>query len=371
MIEVRSLELPEVIRDPLGAFVHRLRRSLPAEEVEDEGQTVHPETMSADQRAARELFNKGVALSRAGEPKEAFTVYDELLTRFVEKADVQEQVAWALFNMALALGNAGRTSDEIAVYDELLRRFGSAIDRPQLAGLARPKWLKGEGESNPVSQERATQHAPVAWALFNKGVTLGILGRPQEALGSYDELLHRFGSATQSQGTKVGGLTLPDWLKGDRQLGAQQQEEAEVREPVAWALFNRGVILKSLGHMPDAVAVFDELLKRFSEVKETTFERLTRPEWLQGSSEADPHQKELRVQVAWALLNKATALGTLGRTQESLGTYDELLHRFAGLRGAATGGLIRPGWLKGTPVRLPRSGQHSMRRWPGHSLTKA
>jgi len=348
LIEVRSLELPEVIRDPLGAFIHRLRRSLPAEEVEDEGQTRHTETMSADQRAARELFNRGVALSRAGEPKEAFRVYDELLTRFVEKKDVQEQVAWALFNMGLALGSAGRTNDEIVVYDELLRRFGSTIERPQLAGLARPEWLKGDREPSPVSQERATQHAPVAWALFNKGVSLGVVGRTQEALASYDELLHRFGPATQSRGTKVGGLTFPDWLKKDRQAGAQQEEEAEVREPVAWALFNRGVILKSLGHTPEAVAVFDELLNRFAKVKETTLERLTRPGWLKTSSQDDPHKKELRVQVAWALLNKATALGTLGRTQDSLETYDDILRRFAGLRGAATGGLVRPGWLKGT-----------------------
>ena len=353
MIEVRSLELPEVIRDPLGAFVHRLRRSLPAEEVGEQGQAGHLEAMSADQRAARELFNKGVELARDGQDKEAFTVYDELLTLFVEKADVQAQVAWALFNMGLALGKAGRTSDEVAVYDELLRRFGSAIERPQLAGLARPKWLKGEEKFTPISQERATQHAPVAWALFNKGVSLGIVGRPQEALASYDELLHRFGSATQSRRTKVGALTLPDWLKGDSQVGAQQEEEAEVREPVAWALFNRGVILNSLGHTGDAVAVFDELLRRFVEVKETTFERLTRPGWLQDSSQDDPLKKELRVQVAWALLNKATALGTLGRTQESLGTYDDLLRRFAGLRGAATGGLIRPGWLKGTQPAAP------------------
>jgi tetratricopeptide (TPR) repeat protein len=349
LIEVRGLEIPEVIRDPLGAFVHRLRRSLPAEEVGDKGLT----TMSGDQRAARELFNKGVALARAGEPKEAFTVYDELLTRFVDKPDVQEQVAWALFNMGLALGSSGRTSDEIAVYDELLRRFGTAIVRPQLAGLARPAWLKGEGSPSPVTQERATQHAPVAWALYNKGVSQGIVGRTQEALACYDELLHRFGSATQSRGTKEDALTVPDWMKGDSQVGTPQEEEAEVREPVAWALLNRGVILQSLGHMPDAVAVFDELLRRFSEVKATSFERLTRPEWLQGSSQDDPHKKELRVQVAWALLNKATALGTLGRTQDSLGTYDELLRRFAGLRGAATGGLTRPGWLKGTQTAGP------------------
>ena len=346
MIKVRSLELPEVIRDPLGSFVHRLRRSLPAQEVGDDGQTHHPETMSADQQAARELFNRGVELAQAGQSEEAFRIYDELLTRFVKKTDVQEQVAWALFNMGLSLGSTGRTNDEIAVYDELLRRFGSAIVRPQLTGLARPEWLKGERQPSPVSQERAAQHGPVAWALFNKGVALGIVGRTQEALASYDELLHRFGPATQSRGTKVGGLTLPDWLKGNRQVGVPDEEEAEVREPVAWALFNRGVILKSLGHTQEAVAVFDDLLNRFAEVKDTTLAHLTRPGWLK--TEDDPHKKELREQVAWALFNKAAALGALGRTEASLGTYDELLRRYAGLRGGATGGLVRPGWLKGS-----------------------
>jgi tetratricopeptide (TPR) repeat protein len=294
-----------------------------------------------------------VALARAGQAEEAFGVYDELLTRFVEKAEVQEQVAWALLNMGLTLGSVGRTNDEIAVYDELLRRFGSAVARPQLTGLARPEWLRGEQAPSSVSQERATQLGPVAWALFNKGVALGIVGRTQEALASYNELLHRFGPATQSKKKQTGGLTLPDWLKRDRQVGAQAQEEAEVREPVAWALFNRGVILKSLGHAKEAVAVFDELLNRFSEVKESTLDRLTRPGWLSADSPQDPNEKELREQVSWALFNKAVALGTLGRTQDSLATYDDLLRRYAGLRGAATGGLVRPGWLKGTKTAGP------------------
>ena len=353
MIKVLSLQPPEVIRDPLGAFVHRLRRSLPAEEAVHEVQTRPAGNPGPDQQAAQELFNRGVALARAGQAEEAFRVYDELLSRFVEKTEVQEEVAWALLNMGLTLGSVGRTNDEIAVYDELLRRFGSAVVRPELSGLARPDWLKGEQDPSSVSQERATQLGPVAWALFNKGVALGILGRTQEALASYNELLHRFGPPTQSKKTQVGGLTLPDWLKGDRQVGDQAEEEAEVREPVAWALFNRGVILKSLGHTQEAVAVFDDLLNRFSEVKETKLERLTRPGWLTTDSPQDPNRKELRLQVSWTLFNKAVALGTLGRTQDSLATYDDLLRRFAGLSGAATGGLVRPGWLKGTKPAGP------------------
>ena len=88
MIEVRGLELPEVIRDPLGAFVHRLRRSLPAEEVGDKGLT----TMSGDQRAARELFNKGVALGSSDRQEEAIAVYTEVIKRFERDMLLQGQV---------------------------------------------------------------------------------------------------------------------------------------------------------------------------------------------------------------------------------------------------------------------------------------
>ena len=95
MIRVRGLELPEVIRDPLGSFVHRLRRSLPAEEFGEEGLTGTPgEVLPAiKQPPARELFNKGVALGRAGQAEEAFGAYDELLNQFVETEGVQEEVA--------------------------------------------------------------------------------------------------------------------------------------------------------------------------------------------------------------------------------------------------------------------------------------
>jgi len=78
LIRIRGLELPEVIRDPLGSFVHRLRRSLPAEDYGGE------ESPDIQQHPARELLKKGVALGRAGRAEEAFGAYDELLNQFVE-----------------------------------------------------------------------------------------------------------------------------------------------------------------------------------------------------------------------------------------------------------------------------------------------
>lgn len=64
-----------------------------------------------------------------------------------------------------------REDDEIAIYDDLLTRFGSATD--------------------PALRE------PVAKALLNKGLRLGVLGRVPEELATLDDLIARFGTATE------------------------------------------------------------------------------------------------------------------------------------------------------------------------------
>ena len=350
MIRVRGLELPEVIRDPLGSFVHRLRRSLPAENI---GGEVSPDIQ---QNPARELLKKGVALGRAGQAEEAFGAYDELLKQFVETKEAQEEVVWALLNMALILAGEGRTDDEISVYDELLGRFGQNLPVPQAPSvLAVPEWLEEEGETSKASDGSVLVHEQVAWALFNKGVALGSLGRTQEALVVYDELLGRFGGMTRNKAAKSGGLTLPDWLKGEQQEEGSSQPDRGVHEQVAWALFYKGVILKSLGHTEDAIAVFDDLLRRFGGVQESVLERLTRPGWLKKSEGADAgsQEEESREQVAWALFNKGVALGSLGRTTDAIAAYDDLLGRFAGIMGGSTGGLVRPKWMKTDPQPDP------------------
>jgi len=80
----------------------------------------------------------------------------------------------------------------------------------------------------------------VAKALFNKGVTLGELDRPEEADGVYDEVVARFGDA----------------------------DEPALREQVAKALFNKGVMLGVLGRSGEAVGTYDEVVARFGEADE-------------------------------------------------------------------------------------------------------
>ena len=86
----------------------------------------------------------------------------------------------------------------------------------------------------------------VAKALFNKGVTLGALGRSQNAIACYDDLLACFGAAT--------GLPL--------------------RVLVANTVFNKGVTLSALGRREEAIAAYDDLLSRFAAATELPLREL-------------------------------------------------------------------------------------------------
>jgi tetratricopeptide (TPR) repeat protein len=78
----------------------------------------------------------------------------------------------------------------------------------------------------------------IATALLNKGIALSTFGRSAEAIAVYDELLARFGTAT------------------------------ELREQVAKALVNKGNTLGKLNRSVEAIAAYDELLARFGTATE-------------------------------------------------------------------------------------------------------
>jgi hypothetical protein len=77
----------------------------------------------------------------------------------------------------------------------------------------------------------------VARALVNKGVTLGELGRPEEAIRVYDDVLTRFGG----------------------------RSEAALAEQVARALVSKGARLDGLGRPEEAIRVYDDMLARFGD----------------------------------------------------------------------------------------------------------
>ena len=118
---------------------------------------------------ARSLVNKALTLKELGRDDDVVATYERLDAEFGddESAPVVGLVSRGLLNRALALDRLGRHEEEIQVYDVLANRYG---------GSTIPK------------------HAGGPHTLYNKAITLqSNLDRPDEAITVYDELDTRYG----------------------------------------------------------------------------------------------------------------------------------------------------------------------------------
>ena len=206
----------------------------------------------------------------------------------------------------------GKAERDYTVKDWEDRAFAAyAEGKPALAA----EYFDQAAQSPDASQAQITQF------LFNRGVLLGELGRGEEAIKAYDEVLSRFGDAREpalrEQVAKAlfnKGNTLGELGRGEEAIKAYDEvlsrfgdaHEPALREQVAKALFNKGVRLGELGRGEEAIKAYDDVLSRFRDAPEPA----------------------LREQVAKALFNKGVSLGQLGRRQEEIKAYDELLSRF-------------------------------------------
>jgi tetratricopeptide (TPR) repeat protein len=128
------------------------------------------------------------------------------------------------------------------------------------------------------SAHRSSIDEVAAIAGYNLGVVLGDLERSEDAVAVYDDVVARFGDAT----------------------------EPALRERVAGALFNKGVRLGALQRSEDAVAVYDDVVARFGDATEPA----------------------LRERVVGALVNKGLTLGALQRSEDEIAVYDDVVARF-------------------------------------------
>jgi tetratricopeptide (TPR) repeat protein len=133
-------------------------------------------------------------------------------------------------------------------------------------------------------------------------------------------------------------------------LARRGRREQVLAERVARALFNKGVTLATLKRNDEALATYDDLLRRFIDASElavrlqvakalrnkgVTLATLDRNEEAIGAYDellrrfVDASEPALREQVAPVLFNRGATLSTLNRTEEALAAYDELLRRFA------------------------------------------
>jgi tetratricopeptide (TPR) repeat protein len=173
--------------------------------------------------------------------------------------------------------------------------------------------------------EKAKNHPEArsiqANALVNKGATLGQLGRNEEAIAVYEDVVARFGTASEpalrepvakalvNKGVRLGQLS-----RGEEGIVVYEDvvarfgaaPEPALREPVAKALVNKGVTLGQLRRREEEIAVYEDVVARFGAAPEPA----------------------LREEVATALVNKGITLGELGRRKEELAVYEDVVARF-------------------------------------------
>lgn len=158
--------------------------------------------------AAKEIFDKAVALKDQNRPEEALTVFDEVVRQFAESEIpiVSRLVAIALFERGFTLDDLDRPEDALTAFDEVVRRFAES-DVPDLL------------ES-------------VAQALVSKGFTLVRLNRPEDALAACDEVVHRFGDSESPAFRMATEYAL--LIKADFAMERQQHKVAI--EAASWVL---------------------------------------------------------------------------------------------------------------------------------------
>ena len=98
-------------------------------------------------------------------------------------------------------------------------------------------------------------------------------------------------------------LSLAPWAASDR---AGDQRCVSEHAVAAKTLYKQAFALTDRGHVPEALTVWDELVRRF------------------GDSDSQP---ELEY-VAIALINKGIALGTMNRANDALAAWQEVVNRF-------------------------------------------
>ncbi|CAE6703844.1 tetratricopeptide repeat protein [Candidatus Nitrotoga fabula] len=212
-----------------------------------------------------------------------------------------EKVSSEPIQLSKALVNKGAALAQMGRNEEAIAAYDEVVHR------------FGEATEEPLREQVAT-------ALMNKGKTLGKMGRDEEAIAVYDKVVRHFGEATEAPlreqvatalVNKGGTLDQMEW--NNEAIAAYDEvvrrfgeaTEAPLREQVATALMNKGKTLGKMGRDEEAIAVYDEVARLFGEEKETP----------------------LRMKVSETLLSKGVVLENIGRSKEADAVYDELARR--------------------------------------------
>ncbi|HEY2912753.1 MAG TPA: tetratricopeptide repeat protein [Candidatus Angelobacter sp.] len=210
----------------------------------------------------------------------------------------------SFFKWARALLRKGFVLGELKRYEEAIIAYDEVVKR------------FGNATESAVREQAAR-------ALNNVGFILGKLNRDEEAIVTYDEVVRQFGDAPDpgtgeavAKSLRNKGIVLVKLKRKKEAIIAYDEvikrfgdaTEPAVCEQVVVALRNKGAILGELKQPEDAIIVYDEVIKRFGDATEPA----------------------VREQVAMCLFSKGFVLGELKRREEAVVAYDEIVTRFRG-----------------------------------------
>ncbi len=226
LIQALELPAPELTANPLVFLSKQLRFSLPVEDINTPETDIYliksviERIERAQQReqeavpAAEAQLEKVRDAARRSQYKEAINAAAEI--RDADLADGQlRELMGAIWSASVDLSDD--SEEELCGYDRVIHIGNILIAR---------------------NTDDLLLHGRIARALFYKGITLGNLNRSEEAIAVYDEVMHRFGEAT----------------------------EAALREQVAMALQKKHETLVGLGREDEARNVYEELRERFGDI---------------------------------------------------------------------------------------------------------
>jgi len=232
----------------------------------------------------------------------------------------------------------GASEDKAAAYD-LIAQIGSTLgDQQSIEKVAKSLVNKGftlgmlnRHDEAIASYSEALQRfgdspdaalrAPAAKALVNIGAVLGILNRNSEAIEKYSEAVRRYGDSSEpairqevARALVSKGRELDNMRKSEEAIAAYDEvidrfadsTAAALRPQLAQAFAYKGYLLALLGRNEEAIAACDEVIRRYGESQEV----------------------DLREQVVRALINRGFALGKSGQRARELAAYDEFLRLF-------------------------------------------
>ncbi|HMD87141.1 MAG TPA: SIR2 family protein [Terriglobia bacterium] len=352
LIEGFGLDEPILTKDPLGFLSNHLSMSFPPQKGGTHDQDIYV------------ISNVIARIERAKKLLTKATEANELRLQEVFKAVRRSQYALAIH---LAAGLSMKDLDQAHLQDLITSLWDSRHgldDHPEEAircydlVLDGSELLLASGTGNSAIYER------IANALVDKGATLDQLGRHEEEIQVYDNVVTRFGEASEislkervAKAFVYKGIALGELDRHDEAIRAYdsvvarfgEAPELPLKEDVARALINKGVTLGQLDRHEEEIQIYDNVIARFGDASELSLkEALARGLFGKGAAlgHLDRHEEEVQVydtvvsrfgqtselllkeRVAMALVNKGIALGRVNRRMEEIQVYDNVIARF-------------------------------------------